>query len=89
MPGALTWELPHVVYILQSESEPSRFYTGLTSDLTARLATHNAGRSAHTASGRPWRVVVYVAFADRERAVWFERYLKSGSGCAFAKRHLR
>jgi hypothetical protein len=30
-----------------------------------------------------------VEFADEARALRFERYLKSGSGVAFAKRHLR
>ena len=30
-----------------------------------------------------------VAFQDETRALAFERYLKSGSGVAFAKRHLR
>jgi hypothetical protein len=30
-----------------------------------------------------------IAFAHPQRAVEFERYLKSGSGCAFAARHLR
>jgi putative endonuclease len=77
------------VYILQSESAPSRYYTGLTSDVAARLAAHNAGHCAHTASGRPWKVLVVVGFANQERAVRFEQYLKSGSGCAFAKRHFR
>ena len=38
----------------------------------------------HTASGRPWNVDVVVKFADEPRAVAFERYLKSGSGSAFA-----
>jgi hypothetical protein len=28
-----------------------------------------------------------VAFASEERAIQFERYLKSGSGQAFSKRH--
>jgi hypothetical protein len=32
---------------------------------------------------------VLVQFSDERRAVAFERYLKSGSGNAFAKRHLR
>jgi hypothetical protein len=32
---------------------------------------------------------VVVKFADERRALAFERYLKSGSGCAFAHRHLR
>jgi hypothetical protein len=30
-----------------------------------------------------------VKFADEARAVAFEKYLKSGSGCEFARRHLR
>jgi hypothetical protein len=37
----------------------------------------------------PWRVIVVVAFAGEKRALEFERYLKSGSGCAFAARHFR
>jgi hypothetical protein len=32
---------------------------------------------------------VVIEFDDEKRAVAFERYLKSGSGVAFAKRHLR
>lgn len=44
------------VYILRSYSLPERYYTGLTSDVAARLADHNAGRCSHTASGRPWCV---------------------------------
>ena len=78
-----------VVYVLKSESQPNRYYTGLTSNLAARLDAHNAGRCPHTASGRPWRLDVIVRFADEYRAVAFERYLKSGSGGAFAKRHFR
>jgi putative endonuclease len=73
-------ESSHVVYILRSESQPHRYYTGLTTNLPARLDAHNAGLNTSTASGRPWRVVTYVTFTDGERAMWFERYLKTGSG---------
>jgi len=79
----------HGVYILRSEHAPRRYYTGITSDLVERLAAHNAGLSTHTATGRPWRVVVSVHFEDAARAAAFERYLKSGSGRAFAWRHFR
>jgi len=78
-----------VVYVLKSASNPRRYYTGLTSNLAARLEAHNAGRCTHTASGRPWIADVIVEFADERRAVAFERYLKSGSGVAFAMRHFR
>jgi predicted GIY-YIG superfamily endonuclease len=77
------------VYILTSESEPNRSYTGLTSDPQRRLDAHNRGACSHTVNGRPWRLVVTIEFAREERAVAFERYLKSGSGSAFAVRHFR
>ncbi len=77
------------VYILKNRSNPPRYYTGLTADLRARLADHNAGKCVHTSSGRPRQLDVVLKFADEGRAVTFERYLKSGSGNAFAIRHLR
>jgi len=68
-----------IVYILKNAANPPRFYTGVTSDFAARLAAHNAGRCCHTAKYRPWAVDVIVKFADDERAVKLERYLKTGS----------
>jgi putative endonuclease len=77
------------VYVLRSQRDPSRYYTGLTSDVSTRLAGHNAGHCAHTSTGTPWEIDAMVDFADQRRATEFEKYLKSGSGVAFAKRHLR
>jgi putative endonuclease len=77
------------VYVLRSVSNRTRYYTGLTSDWRARLNAHNSGKCPHTASGRPWIIDVVAEFTDGRRAMAFERYLKSGSGVAFAKRHLR
>jgi putative endonuclease len=76
------------VYILASSAESGRFYVGLTDDLRKRLQTHNEGSVSHTSKYRPWTLKTYLAFSDIEKAVAFERYLKSGSGRAFAKRHL-
>jgi predicted GIY-YIG superfamily endonuclease len=73
----------HYVYILTSESDPSHHYTGLTQNLEARLKSHNAGQVPHTAQYRPWQIETAVAFRSREKAVEFERYLKSHSGRAF------
>jgi putative endonuclease len=75
------------VYILQSLAG-EHFYTGITDDLDARLSKHNAGGVAHTSKLRPWRIKSYIAFADEAPAIAFERYLKSGSGRAFAKARL-
>ena len=77
----------HFVYGLRSATHRQRFYTGVTSDVPARINWHNAGRCHHTAQYRPWELVVAVEFASEDRALAFERYLKSGSGRAFAKRH--
>lgn len=78
----------HYVYLLQSESHPAERYVGLTGDLNNRLAKHNAGEVPHTSKFRPWALQNYTAFLTREQAAVFERYLKSGSGRAFANRHL-
>jgi predicted GIY-YIG superfamily endonuclease len=75
------------VYLLESTRHPGKRYVGLTDDLNRRLAEPNAGKSPHTATFAPWRCVVALRFADRAKAESFERYLKSGSGRAFAKRH--
>jgi predicted GIY-YIG superfamily endonuclease len=77
------------VYILVSTVHQNRYYTGLTSDVQARLAAHNAGLSKHTANGRPWKLVTTIEFSDVDRARTFELYLKSGSGRAFARRYFR
>ena len=77
------------VYILRNTGTPPRYYTGHTSDVARRQVEHNAGDRIHTAKFRPWSVDVVIAFPDERRAVAFERYLKSGSGVAFAQWHLR
>ena len=77
------------VYTLQSSANPNQFYTGLTTDVRQRLKAHNAGQSPHTSKFRPWRLLSAHYFADPQTAAEFERYLKSGSGRAFAAKRLR
>ena len=77
------------VYVLRNDESPPRYYTGLTSDVRRRLSFHNTGSCTHTAKYRPWTLDVVIEFRDEHRAAVFERYLKSGSGVAFAQRHLR
>ena len=78
-----------LVDVLRSVQDPARFYTGVTSDVDARLTAHNAGKCPHTADSRRRELDVVVRFADERRGLAFERYLKSGPGCAFAQRHFR
>lgn len=75
------------VYILRSASTPQRHYVGRTHDVDNRLAWHNSAPTGYTRNYRPWSVIVSVELPDESHAARFERYLKSGSGRAFAKRH--
>ena len=78
----------YCVYILQSGKCPDRFYSGFTESLEERLAEHNSGKSVHTSHLRPWRIKACIAFTNRQSAIDFERYLKTASGRAFAKKRL-
>ena len=77
------------VYLLNSVKFPKEFYVGLTTSVRERLKQHNEGISAHTSKFRPWKLIVFVGFVDEEDAKRFEKYLKSGSGREFARRHFR
>ena len=76
------------VYLLESTDTAGERYVGLTTDVVRRLEEHNSGKSPHTSKHRPWRVVTYIAFSDQVKAAAFERYLKHGSGHAFAQKRL-
>ena len=75
------------VYVLRSKSDSSIHYTGITDDLSARLRDHNRGHCLHTAKHKPWIIETAVAFISARKARAFEKYLKSGSGREFARRH--
>lgn len=75
------------VYLLRSVSYPSKTYTGYTTNLKERFKEHNYGKSVHTAKYVPWELEAYFAFRDESKAIAFEKYLKSGSGRVFSKRH--
>jgi putative endonuclease len=79
----------HYVYLLKSLNFPDQYYVGLTTSLKERLKKHNTGASTHTAKFRPWKLVVFVAFVEEAGARQFEKYMKSGSGREFSRRHFR
>lgn len=78
----------YYVYLIESLSAQGERYVGMTTDLKRRLQEHNHRKSCHTAKFCPWKLITYVAFTDRAKAEDFERYLKSGSGHAFARKRL-
>ncbi len=75
------------VYLLKIIIHQNQRYVGLTSNVEERVRAHNAGQSIHTSKYKPWELVAYFAFREDQRAIKFEKYLKSGSGRAFANRH--
>jgi len=76
------------VYILRSIDHPDHHYVGVTRDLRSRLKKHNAGDVAYTSRHAPWTIKSYIAYSDEKQALSFEKYLKSPSGRAFAKKRL-
>lgn len=76
------------VYLIQSLPYPNQWYVGITSDNNARLSKHNEGGSPHTSKHKPWTHVASIQFVIDAKAAAFEGYLKSGSGRAFANKHL-
>jgi predicted GIY-YIG superfamily endonuclease len=79
----------HYVYLIESTSTDGKRYTGYTTDLRQRILDHNAGKNLSTAAHRPWQLRTYLAFSTKQQALDFEKYLKSGSGHAFARSRLR
>ena len=75
----------HYVYILKCNDK--RFYIGCTNDLKDRLERHTKGYIPATKDRRPIELHCYFAFKDKYTAYNFEKYLKSGSGRAFLKKH--
>jgi predicted GIY-YIG superfamily endonuclease len=62
----------HYVYLLRRLSHPDQTYIGCSSDLKDRLQTHNAGVSPDTSKYVPWKLVTYLAFDDKQKAIDFE-----------------
>jgi len=74
----------YVYILLCSDNKP---YTGCTADLKDRIKRHQKGNVPATKDRLPIKLTSYFAFANKYKAYKFEKYLKSGSGRAFTKRH--
>lgn len=65
----------HFVYVVRCADDS--LYTGWTTDLERRIATHNAGKGAkYTRSRRPVALVYYETFDDKVAAQQRERAIK-------------
>ena len=75
----------HYVYLLECKNRKP--YIGCTSDLKERILRHTKGQVPATEADLPVKLVSYFAFENKYIAYEFEKYLKSGSGRAFTKKH--
>lgn len=75
------------VYILQSQKDKS-YYTGFTENLEQRIREHNQHLADYSKSKAPFELVWHCVFKDKKKAMNFEKYLKQGSGFAFARKRL-
>ncbi len=75
------------VYILQSQKDKS-YYTGTTENLKQRIKQHDQHLAEYSKSKAPFELVWFCAFKDKKKALDFEKYLKQGSGFAFARKRL-
>ena len=75
------------VYILKCSD--NYYYTGCTNNLDNRLERHGKGWVHYTKDKLPVELITYIAFTEKYKAFNFEKYMKSGSGIAFSKKHFR
>ena len=76
------------MYYVYSLKCKNGFYVGCTDDLKDRVSRHSKGQIPATKDRLPIKLDFYFAISDKYKAYEFEKYLKSGSGRAFIKKHL-
>ena len=74
-------------YILESLVDHS-MYVGMSSNPEKRLSEHNRGKVYSTKRKIPWKIIYLKDFPDRSSARKHEKYLKSGAGRRFRKKHM-
>lgn len=77
------------VYYLQSTYFPEKTYIGFTSNLKQRLADHNSGKSTYTRDFKPWTLIGFLGFNQENKALRFEKHLKTNAGRIFLKRYFK
>lgn len=76
------------MYYVYSLKCKDGYYVGCTDDIEDRMKRHQKGYVPATADRLPVALDFYFATKDKYRAFKLEKYLKSGSGRAFTKKHL-
>ncbi|HDH07433.1 MAG TPA: GIY-YIG nuclease family protein [Candidatus Moranbacteria bacterium] len=76
------------MYYIYSLKCKTGYYIGCTDNLKDRIKRHQKGSVVATVNRLPVELEFYFAISNKYKAFEFEKYLKSGSGRAFIKKHL-
>ena len=80
--------MPFDVYVLQAARQ-KKIYIGFTSDLEARIKSHNElATKGWTIKFRPWNLVHVETFETKSEAMKREKELKSSRGRQFLRQHI-
>jgi len=52
------------------------------------MEQHRSGSPGYSSDFKPWKLITFIGFDDEAKAREFEKYLKVGSGHAFAQQRL-
>lgn len=75
------------MYYVYSLKCKNGYYVGCTEDLKKRFKRHQDGHVPATENRLPVVIEFFIAISNKYKAYEFEKYLKSGSGRAFVKKH--
>jgi putative endonuclease len=75
-------------YVYFLELANGHIYVGSTNDMKRRRISHDNGEVISTRRFLPVKLACYIAVGTEFHARALERYFKSGSGKAFAKKRL-
>ena len=77
----------YFVYVLINLD--GRLYVGFTENLKQRVAAHNAGDVSSTKSQRPWKLIFFEGYTNKDDALRREQYFKTTAGKRALKLMLR
>lgn len=69
----------YYVYVLHSKKD-NKLYTGCTNNLQERFRLHNLGKIKATENRRPFLLIYYECFINKQDAFIREQWLKTGWG---------
>lgn len=59
--------MKYFTYVIYSESH-NRYYKGMTEDIEKRLKEHNSGQTSSTKFYKPWKLIYFEEFSNRDDA---------------------